>query len=340
MRAVIFERPGDVSVLRIDEAPEPTAGSGQVVLAVSAAGVNRADLLQRRGLYPPPPGASSLLGLEVSGTVAAVGAGVRGWGAGDEAMALLTGGGYAERVAVDARHLLPIPGPVALTDAAALPEAFIVAWENLALRAGLRAGERVLIHGGSGGVGSAAIQVARRLGAEVWTTAGSPERAARCVGLGAHHAVVYRSEDFAPRLAAAGGADVILDVVGAKYLDANLRALATGGRLVIIGLQGGVRGEIDLGRTLSGRLTVAGSVLRGRSDDEKATLIESFRARMWPALDAGELRPVIGLRLPLEAAAEAHRRLAGGEVFGKIVLRVGPGARACGSPGGSPVDLV
>jgi len=322
MYAIVFDAPGDETVLRWAEVPDPHCGARQVVLRVLATAVNRADLLQRRGLYPPPPGASPLLGLEAAGVVAEVGAEVDGWQVGDPAMALLTGGGYAERVAVDARHLLPVPAVVGLPDAAALPEVFLTASLNLIELAHLRSGERVLVHGGSGGVGTAAIQLARHLGAEVWTTAGGPERVARCLQLGAHHGIDHRAADFAGRLRAAGGADVVLDVMGAKYLDLNLRALAPDGRLVVIGLQGGRTAELDLLPLLSGRLTIVGSTLRPRSDDDKAGIVARFRDRVWPLLADGTLRPVVDRRLPLREAAEAHRLLAGGAVFGKIVLTV------------------
>jgi putative PIG3 family NAD(P)H quinone oxidoreductase len=320
MKAILFDTHGDESVLRWDDAPDPRPGPGQVVLAVRATSVNRADVLQRRGFYPPPPGASPILGLEAAGLVHAVGAGVEGWKIGDPAMALLAGGGYAEQVAVDARHLLPVPRAVGLPDAGAVPEVYVTAWLNLWRLGGLRAGERVLIHGGSGGVGTAAIQLARARGADVWTTAGGPERAARCVEVGAHRGLDYHREDFVAALREAGGAHLILDVIGAKYLARNLDALAPDGRLVIIGLQGGTKGELDLGKLLSKRLTVAGSTLRARSADDKAALLAAFREEVWPLLDRGDLRPLIDARLPLSEAAEAHRRLDSGQVFGKILL--------------------
>jgi len=286
--------------------------------------VNRADLLQVRGLYPPPAGASPILGLEAAGVVAEVGPGVTPWQVGDLAMTLLGGGGYAESVAVDARHLLPVPARLSLSAAAAVPEAYLTAYSNLVRLAGLRAGDRVLIHGGSGGVGAAAIQLARLRGAQVWTTAGGPERCARCLDLGAHVAVDHRdaSVDFATRLQDEGGADVILDVMGAKLLDRNLRALAPGGRLVVIGLQGGRKAEIDLLRLLSARLSLLGSTLRGLDAGSKAELVAGFREEVWPALASGSLVPVIDRVLPLPEAAAAHAALASGEVFGKVVLGV------------------
>lgn len=322
MRAIVHE-PGDPPApLRWEEVPEPVAGPGEVVLAVAATAVNRADLLQVRGLYPPPPGASPILGLEAAGTVVSAGPDVVAWTPGDRAMVLLAGGGYAERVAVDARHLLPIPSSLGPTEAGAVPEVFLTAWLNLFHLAGLQSGERVLIHGGSGGVGTAAIQLARHGGAEVWTTAGGPDRCARCLALGAHRALDHRdsTRDFAAELQAAGGAHVILDVMGAKLLDRNLRALAPGGRLVVIGLQGGRKAELDLGRLLTARLTVLGSTLRGRSADDKARLVAHFRDEVWPLLDRGLVRPVIDTVLPLAQAEEAHRLMAAGAHFGKIVL--------------------
>ncbi len=304
------------------EVPDPVAGPGEVLLRVHAPSVNRADLLQVRGHYPPPPGASPLLGLEAAGVIAALGPGVEGWRVGDRAMSILGGGGYAEGVVVDARHLLPVPDRMSLHVAGAVPEVFMTAWLNVLRLAGLRTGERVLIHGGSGGVGTAAIQLARSVGAEVWTTAGGPERCARCLALGADVALDHRDAkvDFAARLQDAGGADVVLDVMGAKLLDRNLRALAPGGRLVVIGLQGGRKAELDLGRLLAARLTLIGSTLRGRSADDKADLAAAFQAQVGPWLSEGRVRPVIDAALSLPDAEAAHQRMAAGEHFGKIVL--------------------
>lgn len=306
--------------------PDPSPGPGEVVLRVAATAVNRADLLQVRGHYPPPPGASPILGLEVAGVVETVGPGVRAWSPGQPAMALLAGGGYAERVVVDARHLLRLPAGLDAVTAAAVPEVYITAWLNLFRKGGLRAGERVLIHGGSGGVGTAAIQLARRAGAEVWTTAGGPTRCARCLELGAHEALDHRdaSIDFAERLQDEGGADLVLDVMGARLLDRNLRCLRPGGRLVVIGLQGGRKAEIDLGRLLSARITLIGSTLRARSADEKAEIVADFAREVLPLLDAGLVRPVVDCVLPLSEAEAAHRLMATGGHFGKIVLAVDP----------------
>lgn len=324
MKAILHAPADPPHPLVWGDAPDPVAGAGEVILRVHATSVNRADMLQARGLYPPPPGASPILGLEAAGVVSDVGPGVEGWRPGDRAMCLLGGGGYAEAVAVDARHLLPIPAGMAFTTAGAVPEVFMTAWLNLFRVAGLKAGERVLIHGGSGGVGSAALQLARHAGAEVWTTAGGPERCARCLALGAHVALDHRdaSTDFATRLQDEGGADVVLDVMGAKLLDRNLRAMAPGGRLVVIGLQGGRKAEIDLGRLLTARLSLLGSTLRGRSADDKAELTRAFRADVWPLLDSGRIVPVIDAVLPLVEAEAAHRRMAAGDHFGKLVLCV------------------
>lgn len=304
------------------DVPDLSPGPGEVRLRVHATSVNRADLLQVAGHYPPPPGASPIVGLEAAGVIDAVGPGVVGWRVGDRAMSILAGGGYAEAVLIDARHLLPVPAAMDLHTAGAVPEVFMTAWLNVLRLGGLRAGERVLIHGGSGGVGTAAIQLARQVGAEVWTTAGGPERCARCVALGADVAVDHRdaSVDFAARLQDAGGADVVLDVMGAKLLDRNLRALAVGGRLVVIGLQGGRKAEIDLGRLLAARLTLIGSTLRGRSPDDKAVLTAAFQAQVGPWLAEGRVTPLIDAVLPLPEAEAAHRRMAAGEHFGKIVL--------------------
>jgi len=294
-----------------------------VLVRVAAAGVNRADLLQRAGHYPPPPGASEILGLEVSGTVAALGEGVTGWAEGDEVCALLAGGGYAELVAVPAGQLLPAPAGLDLVDAAALPEAVCTAWSNLVGTGRLRAGETVLVHGGSGGVGSAAIQLASAVGARVLTTAGGPERTARCRELGADVAIDHRTQDVVAAVEEATegrGVDVILDVLGAGGLDQNVRSLATGGRLVVIGTQKGRKGEIDLGRLLTKRASVHATTLRARPLEEKAAIVADVREHAWPLLDDGRLRPVVAERLPLAEAARAHELLDSGAVFGKVLL--------------------
>lgn len=313
--------------LALAERPAPVPGPGEVLVDVAAAGVNNADLLQVAGRYPAPPGAPDWPGLEVSGTVAAVGEGLGGHVApGDRVAALLTGGGYAEQVVVPAAQVLPVPDAVDLVDAAALPEAACTVWSTLwsaELGAGLRREEWLLVHGGSGGVGSFAVQAAHALGVRVITTAGGPERAARCRELGADVVVDHRSEDFvaAVREATGGrGVDVVLDVVGAAYLDRNLDALATGGRLAVIGLQRGRRGELDLGVLLAKRARVLGTTLRSRPAREKAEVVAGVARDLWPLVAAGTVRPVVSARLPLADAAQAHELLRSGQVFGKVLL--------------------
>ncbi|QTE29600.1 NAD(P)H-quinone oxidoreductase [Pengzhenrongella sicca] len=323
MRAVIIPEPGGAQVLTETSLPDPVPGVGEVVVDVAAAGVNRADLLQRQGHYPAPTGAPDWPGLEVSGLVSELGPGVTGWSVGDRVCALLAGGGYAERVAVPAGQLLPVPPGLDLVDAAGLPEAVCTAWSNLVGVGRLHAGEWALVHGGSGGVGSIAIQLAVALGAHVATTAGGPARAARCAELGAELAIDHRSTDFARAVddATGGrGVDVILDLLGAGALAANLGALAPEGRLVVIGLQRGARAEIDLGLLLSRRLSIAGTTLRARPAAQKAAVVAAVRAGAWPLLDDGRLRPVIHARLPLAAAGDAHELLESGDVFGKLLL--------------------
>jgi putative PIG3 family NAD(P)H quinone oxidoreductase len=320
MRAITVTPDQDLELTTV---PDPLPGPGEVLVEVAAAGVNRADVLQRAGNYPVPPGASEILGLEVSGTVAALGAGVAGWQVGDEVAALLAGGGYAELVAVPAGQLLPVPGSVSLVDAAALPEAVCTAWDNLVRAGGLVAGETVLVHGGSGGVGSAAIQLAAAVGARVLTTAGGPDRVTRCRELGADVAIDYKNEDVveAVRSATDGrGVDVILDVLGAGGLPANVEMLATGGRLVVIGTQKGRKGELDLGKLLARQGTIRATLLRPRSLEQKAALVADVRERVWPMLDDGRLRPVVADRLPLSDAARAHVLLDSGRAFGKLLL--------------------
>ncbi len=303
--------------------PDPEPGPGEVVIDVASSGVNPADLLQRAGHYPPPPGAPVWPGLEVSGVISAVGPRLTEWDVGDEVVALLDGGGYAEKVCVRASQVLPLPDGVALVDGAALPEAVCTAWSNLVDVGRLARGEVLLVHGGSGGVGSVATQIGAALGARVIATAGGPERAARCLTLGAETAVDHRTQDFvaAVRDASGGaGADVVLDVVGAAYLPDNLRALATGGRLVVIGMQKGRRGELDLGMLLAKRAQVSGTTLRARPAEEKARLVRDVLEHVWPLVADGLVRPVVHARLPLERAADAHRLLESGEVFGKVLL--------------------
>ncbi len=326
MRAVVVPNPGGPDVLRVEEVPDPSPGPGEVVLAVRAAGVNRADLMQRAGHYPPPPGAPAWPGLEASGTVAAVGDGVDGWSVGDEACALLSGGGYAGRVAVPVEQLLPVPAGVPLVDAAGLPEVTCTVWSNLFMLAGLRPGEALLVHGGSSGIGTMAVQLARQVGATVAVTAGSAEKLAACERLGATILVNYREQDFvtAVRDATGGrGADVVLDNMGAAYLGRNVEVLAQNGRLVVLGLQGGRKAELDLGMLLAKRAAVLATSLRARPAGEKAAIVASVREHVWPLLADGAVRPVVHARMPLEHAADAHRLLESSRHVGKVLLTLG-----------------
>ncbi|MGI9591667.1 MAG: NAD(P)H-quinone oxidoreductase [Myxococcota bacterium] len=326
MQAIVFDAPGDESVLRLGEVPEPPLGAGEVRLAVAACAVNRADLLQRQGHYPPPPGASELLGLECAGRVLEVGEGVSGWRPDDRAMALLAGGGYAEQVVVHAGSLLPVPAGLSLEQAAALPEVYLTFFLTVFQLGGLGAGDAVLVHGGGSGIGTACTQLAKLSGATVVATAGSDEKCRRCLELGADAAVNYREGDFVAgaREATGGrGVDVVLDSIGAPYLEKNLAALDVGGRLVLIGLMGGAKAEINLGALLARRLQVIGSTLRARPVEEKAALVEAFLARFGADLEKGALAPVVDRVLPLAEAAAAHRAMKASEHFGKIVLRVG-----------------
>lgn len=307
-----------------DIAPEP----GEVLVKVTTAGVNRADLLQAAGHYPPPPGASGIIGLEVSGVIAALGGGVSEWSVGQEVCALLAGGGYAEYVAVPAGQVMPLPVGVNLSDAAALPEVACTVWSNLVMTANLRAGEQLLLHGGASGIGTHAIQVARALDVRVAVTAGSQSKLDLCAELGAETLISYRDEDFVERVKSVtggAGADVILDIMGAAYLDRNLDALAPDGRLVIIGMQGGVKGDLNIGKLISKRLQVIGTALRGRQvggAHGKSAIVEAVVASVWPMIGEGRVRPIIGARYPVAEAAEAHRALASGEAFGKVLLTV------------------
>ncbi|MFO7193713.1 NAD(P)H-quinone oxidoreductase [Thermocrispum sp.] len=323
MRAVTISEPGGPEKLQWTEVPDPRPGAGEVLLEVVASAVNRADVLQRQGYYPPPPGAPEYPGLECSGRIVEVGEGVDGWSVGDEVCALLAGGGYAERVAVPAAQLLPVPGGVDLVEAAALPEVACTVWSNVVMVARLQAGELLLVHGGAGGIGTHAIQVGKALGARVAITAGSQERVDRCRELGADIAINYREDDFVEVVKAEGGANVILDVMGAKYLDRNVDALATEGRLVIIGMQGGTKAELNIGKLLSKRGSVTATNLRGRPVDDKGTIVAAVREHLWPLIEKGAVRPVIGQTVPMSNAAEAHRALEGGQVFGKVLLTVG-----------------
>jgi len=323
MRAVVIEEPGGPDVLKLREVPDPVPGPGEVVVTTVAAGVNRADLMQREGYYPPPQGAPPWPGMECSGRISAIGADVSGWQPGDEVCALLSGGGYAEQVSVPAGQLLPIPAGVTLPDAAALPEAACTVYSNVVMQAGLTAGETLLVHGGASGIGTMAIQLGHALGARVICTAGSAAKLERCRGLGADAAIDYRNEDFADAVSeftGGHGADVILDIMGAAYLPANITALATGGRLVVIGMQGGAAGELDLGQLMLKRASVHASTLRARPAAEKAGIVAAVRDGVWPLISSGQVRPVIETTLPLADAAAAHRLMADGGHVGKILL--------------------
>ena len=323
MRAVTIPTPGDADALVLDEVPEPSPGPGEVIVEVVSAGLNRADVMQRQGFYNPPPGASAYPGLEVSGRIVALGDGVTGWSVGDEVCALLTGGGYAERVAVPAGQLLPVPDGVSLEDAAALPEVVSTVWSNLFMTANLQPGETLLVHGGSSGIGTMAIQLAREVGAQVAVTAGSAEKLDVCRELGASILVNYRDQDFEQvvRDATDGhGADVVLDTIGAKYLARNVSLLAPNGRLVIIGLQGGRTGEIDLGAMLAKRCALIATTLRARPLGEKAAIVAAVREHVWPLVAEGRVRPVIQGRYPLDQVAAAHREMEASTHIGKILL--------------------
>jgi putative PIG3 family NAD(P)H quinone oxidoreductase len=325
MRAVICSEPGGVDVLKVGEVPDPTAGPGELLLDVRASAVNRADLLQRQGHYPPPPGASDVLGLECSGVVAELGEGVQGWQVGDEVCALLAGGGYAERAAVPAGQVLPLPDGIDVVTAAALPEVACTVWSNVFMVAGLQRDESLLVHGGAGGIGTLAIQLAKALGARVFTTAGTPEKLQRCRELGADVAISYRDEDFVDvvrRETDGRGVDVILDNMGAKYLDRNLDALATNGRLAIIGMQGGVKGELDIAKLLRKRGAVTATSLRARPVEEKAAIVASVLEHVWPLVAEGHVRPVVHAHVPLDDAREAHRLVEDGEQTGKVLLTI------------------
>ena len=320
MRAIVAESSGQLSW---QEVPDVSAGPGEVLIKVAAAGVNRADLLQAAGKYPPPPGASEIIGMEVSGVIADIGSGVTEWSVGQEVCALLAGGGYAELVAVPAGQVMPIPSGVDLVDAAGLPEVACTVWSNLVLTAHLSKGQLLLMHGGASGIGTHAIQVARELGARVAVTAGSDEKLQTCRDLGAEITINYRDEDFVARLQESGGADLIFDIMGASYLDRNLDALASDGQLVIIGMQGGLKGELNIGKLLAKRAHVIGTTLRGRpanGPNSKSEIVAAVTEAVWPMIADGRVRPIIGERIPIEQAGLAHQKLAAGEVHGKVVL--------------------
>ncbi|MFG2738800.1 NAD(P)H-quinone oxidoreductase [Streptomyces chartreusis] len=323
MHAITIPEPGGPEALVWDEVPDPVAGEGEVLVEVVAGAVNRADILQRQGFYNPPPGTSPYPGLECSGRIAEVGTGVSGWAVGDEVCALLAGGGYAEKVVVPAGQLLPLPKGVSLTRAAALPEVVCTVWSNVFMVAHLRPGETLLVHGGSSGIGTMAIQLAKAVGAKVAVTAGSREKLDRCAELGADILINYREQDFVEEIKKAtdgAGADVILDNMGAKYLDRNVQTLAVNGRLAIIGMQGGIKGELNIGALLGKRGAISATSLRARPLAEKAAIVAAVREHVWPLLDAGHVRPVVDRELPMNEAAEAHRVVEESGHVGKVLL--------------------
>lgn len=328
MRAITIDEPGDESVMKLGEVPAPELGEGMIRIQNAASGVNRADLLQRAGSYPPPPGASEFLGLECAGRVVEVGAGVERWSVGDRVMALLPGGGYAEEVVVDAGSVLALPEALSFEEGGGLPETLLTVFLNVFLLGALPEGGSVLVHGGGSGIGTTTIDLVKRAGGVVIATAGSDEKCRRCLELGADAVANYKQEDWVETVkkATSGrGVDVVLDSIGAPYLERNLASLAPEGSLVLIGLMGGARGEISLAPLLMRRLRVIGSTLRARSNEAKAELVRAFEARFGPDLAAGQIRPTIHRVLDLAEAPEAHRLMKASEHFGKIVLRVGPG---------------
>ncbi|MGL4310343.1 MAG: NAD(P)H-quinone oxidoreductase [Paracoccaceae bacterium] len=322
MRAVEISTPGGPEVLRPVSVPVPIPTAGQILIRVDHAGVNRPDALQRAGAYNPPPGASPLPGLECSGHVAALGPGVSDWAIGDAVCALLPGGGYAEYAVTPAAHALPVPTGLSMAEAACLPETCFTVWSNVFMRAGLRAGERFLVHGGTSGIGTTAIQLAAVMGARVFTTAGSDEKCAACVGLGAEQVINYHTDDFVKAIQAVGGADVILDMVGGDYIPRNLRALADDGRLVQIAFLSGPKVELNLAPLMMRRQTITGSTLRPQSDVAKARIADQLRAHVWPLIVAGRVRPVMDRIFPLEDAVAAHARMEASAHIGKIALKV------------------
>jgi NADPH2:quinone reductase len=323
MIAIEIAKPGQPDVLKPVERPDPSPGAGEVLITVAAAGVNRPDVMQRRGRYPPPPGASDIPGLEVSGTIAALGDGVTDWRVGDTVCALVAGGGYATMCVAPAPQCLPVPASVDLVAAAAIPETFFTVWTNVFDRGRLTSGETALVHGGSSGIGTTAIQLAVARGARVYTTAGSDEKCRACEQLGASRAINYRQNDFVEviqGLTGGRGVDLILDMVGGEYVARNLAALAVEGRLVQIGLMGGEAAPVDFRRILGQRLTVTGSTLRSRSVPEKGKIAEALRREVWPLLEEGRVKPIIYRTYPLKDAAAAHRLMESSEHIGKILL--------------------
>ncbi len=323
MRAVIAPDPGGLEALVVADLPDPEPGPGEVVVDMTATAVNKADTLQRQGFYPPPPGASDVLGLECSGVVSAVGEGVDRWAVGDEVCCLLAGGGYAEKVLVPAGQVMPVPAGLSLVTAGALPEVACTVWSNVFMIAGLQQGETLLVHGGAGGIGTFAIQLAHALGARVITTAGSPEKLEVCRSLGADVTIDYKEQDFVEEVERAtdgAGVDVILDNMGAAYLSRNVAALATEGRLVVIGMQGGTRAELDLNALMRKRAAVIATTLRARPVAEKAAICRAVTEHVWPLVADGTIRAIVDTTMPLAEAAEAHRRMESGGHTGKIVL--------------------
>jgi putative PIG3 family NAD(P)H quinone oxidoreductase len=324
MQAITFDAPGDEHVLTLSELPDPTPAAGEVLVEVAAAGVNNADLQQRQGNYPPPPGASDVLGLEVSGTIRALGADVTGWNVGDRVCALLAGGGYASLAVVPASQLLPVPEGLDLVEAAALPEAACTVYSNLGMLAGLRPGQTLLVHGGTGGMGSHAVLWAKALGARVIATSGGERKVAAARELGADLVIDHRTEDFVARAKAftdGVGVDVVLDVVGPDYLERNLDVLAPNGHIAVIASGSGTEASLPFGLLMRKRATISGTTLRARPLAEKAAIVEAVRADVWPYVVDGRVRPVVDAVLPLAEAAEAHRRIASGDVIGKLLLR-------------------
>lgn len=323
MRAVEITKAGGPEVLQLCERPMPAPRHGEVVIKLAYAGVNRPDALQRAGAYAPPPSASDLPGLEGAGEISAVGTGVTGWSVGDQVCALLPGGGYADYVATPAVHCLPVPKGMGPKEAACLPETYFTVYSNVFQRGGLQAGERFLVHGGSSGIGTTAIQLANLFGARVFTTAGTDEKCAVCADLGAERTINYRDEDYVEVLRGEGGANLILDMVGGDYLPRNVKALADDGRLVQIAFLQGPKVELNFAQLMMRRLTITGSTLRPQSDLAKARIAAALSEHVWPLLDAGRLGPVMDSEFALEDAAQAHARMEGGAHIGKIVLRVG-----------------
>ncbi len=322
MRAVEISEPGGPEVLRPVTKPVPVPGHGQIIIRVAYAGVNRPDALQRAGLYAPPASASPLPGLEAAGTVVEIGPGVTRWSIGDKVTALLPGGGYAEYVATQEHHALPVPEGMSLREAACLPETCFTVWSNVVMRGGLKAGERFLVHGGSSGIGTTAIQIAKALGARVFTTAGSDDKCRACEELGADKALNYRTGDYVAMMLDEGGAQLILDMVGGPYLPRNIKALATEGRLVQIAFLQGAKVELNFSEVMMRRLTITGSTLRPQSDLSKARIAAEVEANVWPMIAAGKLRPVMDSEFALEDAAKSHARMESSGHVGKIVLKV------------------